>query len=337
MTHFLQRARWTAVAVLVRAAAASAETVQLDGYAAVVNDRVITLGDVLATAAPMDEAARTAAIDPLDLDARLRLNYKKALDLQVDQALLVEEAKRRTAGKPELAIPERMIEDQELTIIREQFGNRRDAFIQYLAERGMTMEDFRRQSRERIEVFRMLREEVQSRVLLPPASVKAEYDRRANEFRTPEEVHIRMIMIHRGETNEQAVVKREQALKARARIQAGESFAVVAQSVSEGFRASEGGDIGWAQPPELKASLRDAIQNLRVGEISEVVDGGDGFYILQMMGRRAATIRSFDEVRLDLEKELRERAEDEVRREFIARLRARHFVRIQIPERPDTP
>ena len=333
----MQRGGWILLALILQATVASAERVSLDGYAAIVNDRVITLGDVLATAAQMDEAAQGDASDPVDLASRLQRNYKLALKLQVDQALLVEEAKRRGAEKPERAIPERMIDDQVANIIREQFGNNRDAFITYMAERGMTMEDVRKQARERIEVYRMLHDEVQSRVLLSPASVKAEYDRRENQFRTPEQVHLRMIMIHRGETGEQAAAKRELALKARARLQKGESFTVVAQSVSEGFRASEGGDIGWMAPGDLKSTLQAAIQHMRAGEVSEVLDGDDGFYILELLGRREETLRKFEDVRVELEKELMDRAEDEVRKEFISRLRARHFVRFLIPDRPETP
>lgn len=337
MLYVTRHACWIVPALLLGAARSSAEVVPLDGYAAMVNDRVITMGEVLATAAPLDEAARMDAVNPLDLQQRLQKNYTQALDLQIEQALLVEEAKRRTAEKPELTLPERVIDDQVLTVIREQFGGRRDEFIRYMADAGMTMEEYRKKVRERIDVYRMLREEVQSRVLLPPASVRAEYDRRAGEFRSPEEVHMRMIMIHKGDTQEQAAIKMEQARKARARIQAGESFSVVAQSVSEGYHATEGGDMGWIKPKDFKESLNDAIKALRTGEVSEVVDGGDGYYILEMMGRKEAVTRSFEEVRPELEKQLQERAEDDIRKEFINRLRARHFVRVLIPERPDLP
>ncbi|MBP7274626.1 MAG: peptidylprolyl isomerase [Kiritimatiellae bacterium] len=318
-------------------AAAFAESIPLDGFAATVNDRVITIGEVFAEASRMDRLALEEAVDRTEQELRLRENYRQALKRLLEQALLIEEVQRRQEAKPEFVFPETLVENQIQSTIHEQFDDRRDLFIQALAEDGMTLDDFRIRIRDRIGVSQLMRDEVYSRMLLPLSRVREEYARRRTQYTQPEEVRVRVIMLQRGATESETEIKREQAHRAHQRLVGGESFESVARAVSQGYGADAGGDMGWRKPGELNAQIRDALKGMDMGQFSDVLESPDGFHIVQLAGRREESIRTFESVRDELEKELKEQEEDRLRRELITRLRVRHFVRVLAPERPENP
>ncbi len=84
------------------------------------------------------------------------------------------------------------------------------------------------------------------------------------------EVHLLQIM-----TPEKA-----QAEKARARVQQGEDFYSVGESLSKLAKIT-GIDIGYVDPASLNQGFRSAIVALKVGDLSEVVKGPNGWYLFQ--------------------------------------------------------
>jgi len=63
----------------------------------------------------------------------------------------------------------------------------------------------------------------------------------------------------------------DEALAAKARIDAGEDFAIVAKEVSTDATKTNGGDVGWSPPTLLSASVQTAITNLEIGKCSEPI------------------------------------------------------------------
>jgi parvulin-like peptidyl-prolyl isomerase len=81
----------------------------------------------------------------------------------------------------------------------------------------------------------------------------------------------------------------EEALSARARIEGGEDFAIVAQEVStDTVSAEAGGDLGWVTTGQLSTrygqELEDAVFGLPVGQL-EVLQSGELFYVVQVLDR----------------------------------------------------
>ena len=308
--------------------------VTLDGYAATVNGEVITLGDVMMAAQPLNQQAQISLTGPA-LETRLAENYRRALDLLVENALMREEIKRRMADKPDLELPDRVIEDQIAMMVRERFDGNRDLFLAALTRDGLTVADFRKQTRERLNIMRMQRDEVYDRVFVPPSAVREEYKRRLVEFRTPAEIRLRAIVLQKGMGADEQAVKRAQADKIHARLVAGENFAAIASEVSEGPKASQGGDLGWMKTADLRKELATAVAGLELGGFTPVIDTGAEYYIVQLEGRKTEGAKPFAEVRADLERDLRRIEEEKLRREWMERLRNRHIVRLLQSEPPD--
>ena len=94
-----------------------------------------------------------------------------------------------------------------------------------------------------------------------------------------------LIRVPEGSSDEQVNALRARAQDALSRIKRGESFEKVAQAVSEGPEASRGGDMG-ARPLEGWPDLfLKAVANVKDGQVSGIIQSGNGFHILKVMGR----------------------------------------------------
>jgi hypothetical protein len=82
----------------------------------------------------------------------------------------------------------------------------------------------------------------------------------------------------------------EEALAAKERIEAGEEFSIVAQEVStDTLSVDNGGDLDWVAEGQVSASygqaLEDAVFDLPVSDELHVVQSGEMYYVLQILGR----------------------------------------------------
>ena len=94
-----------------------------------------------------------------------------------------------------------------------------------------------------------------------------------------------LIRVPEGSSDDQVKALRARAQDALTRIRRGESFEKVAQAVSEGPEASRGGDMG-ARPLEGWPDLfLKAVANVKDGQVSGIIQSGNGFHILKVMGR----------------------------------------------------
>jgi peptidyl-prolyl cis-trans isomerase D len=109
-----------------------------------------------------------------------------------------------------------------------------------------------------------------------------------------------------------------QALKAR--IEAGESFAELAQAASEDpGSAGQGGDLGFAGRGVFDPEFEEALFALaEPGDVSEPVATDFGFHLIQLEEVRRTPYPDFDSMRADIERELRREQAAEL---FAARLR----------------
>jgi parvulin-like peptidyl-prolyl isomerase len=153
------------------------------------------------------------------------------------------------------------------------------------------------------------RQEVYAQLTVSPTAVRQYYDAHMEEFTTPAQVRVRMIVLQKGAEDEQDI-KREEASRLIGEIDAGADFASLARSSSEGGRASRGGEWDWIEPGKLRSELADAIRLLEPGNHSDIVETETEFYIIKLEGRKNLQLEPFDQAKADIEKQI-QKAEEE--------------------------
>jgi peptidyl-prolyl cis-trans isomerase SurA len=72
-------------------------------------------------------------------------------------------------------------------------------------------------------------------------------------------------------------------------MQQGAPFAAVARQFSSAPTAANGGDAGWESEAELQPEVRDAISQIRVGQLSQPIPTRDGVYVVLVRDKRAGS------------------------------------------------
>lgn len=296
--------------------------IPVDGYAAIVNDRIITVSDVMQVVQPIERQLRETYQGD-ELQVKMEEAFKDARDSLVERALILVDFEHQ-----EGQLPERAIDDRIDDIIRERFNNDRTALLETLAEERITPGEWRDQVMEQIVISLLRRQEVSQRINISPADVRARYEEHIEEYHVPEKVKLRMITLNKGATEEDRQVKRKEAEQILARLKEGEDFANLAKQSSEGSKASRGGDWGWTDPAILRPELRAVAEKLEAGMTSGILDLGEELYILRVEARQNASVIPMEDVQEDLALELRKEIGQRLYEEWMARLKNKYFVKI---------
>jgi len=135
------------------------------------------------------------------------------------------------------------------------------------------------------------------------------YEENASRYTVAEERRASHILIKAAKdapAAEKAKAKaRAEELLAEVRKNPG-SFAEVAKknSQDEGS-AVNGGDLDWFGRGGMVKPFEDAVFSLKQGEISNVVESEFGYHIIELTGVRGGAKKSFDEVKAEIEEEVR--------------------------------
>lgn len=281
----------------------------LDSYAAIVNGKVITVGQILAAMQPVQE--RLAARHEGDaLRQQLLEEYHAVREAFIESELILLDFEMQGG-----ALPDRAVEDHVNGIIHDRFGNDRTAFLKALAAERLTFAEWRQQMKEQLIVQIMRQKEVSARILLAPLDLQNAYAERRADFEIPERVHIRTLALPAGDTA--AVV----AL--RERLHSGTT--AFAEAAGDATLQDDGEFIDLAS---LHDTIRAAIAPLVPGGISEPVTIAGTAYFIQLVDRQPARIRPLEEVAPELERGLRRAEYDRLNRNWIDSLRAKYYVQL---------
>ena len=145
------------------------------------------------------------------------------------------------------------------------------------------------------------------------------------------QTHVRHILLTADELlPESEVPSRLEQL--RERLIGGEDFAALARSHSKDkVSASKGGDLGWTNPGDLVPQFEDAMNALKVNEISQPVESRFGWHIIQVLERREHD--STNELKRNQARDLiRKRKTDEELELWLRRLRDEAYVEYRTEE-----
>ena len=294
----------------------------VDGVAALVNDDVITFSQVREVVAPRERALR-ASLSGQELIDKVREARKGALQDLIDRQLILQEFKKK-----DFQIPQQFIDEHINTIIHDEFGGDRQAFVRTLQAQGYTMTKFQNAERDKIIVQAMRYSNVKNDALVSPDKIDNLYNTSKDQFTSPEQVHLWMISITKGATaaGEQDPQK-AMAEEIRGKLVHGTKFDQLAQMYSDDSSKSAGGDWGMIDRKTLNDKLTNAAFALPVDKISPVIEQGNSYYILKVSEHKAAVTKPLSDVRDDLEKKLSSEQRQALQERWIEGLRAKAFIK----------
>lgn len=139
-----------------------------------------------------------------------------------------------------------------------------------------------------------------------------------------QQTHARHILIKVNElVSEDEARRKLQAV--RERLEHGGDFAELARLYSQDGTASKGGDLGWVYPGDTVPEFERAMDQLKVGDISQPIQTQFGFHLIQVLERRTQDVS--DERRRVLARQvLRDRRADEDYQDWLRQMRDRAYV-----------
>ena len=124
----------------------------------------------------------------------------------------------------------------------------------------------------------------------------------------PDLLHIKQIFISKGIVKgapvdeQKRTAAREATQKALQRVRAGESFEAVAKAVSQSPTKDKGGDLGALPTTALPKAIADAANKMKPGETSDVIEGDEGFSVINLVKAIPGEGASFEKMGPEIRK-----------------------------------
>ncbi len=254
----------------------------------------------------------------------LKLNV---LDELINNEILLERAKKLT-----LEASDGEVEDK-FTELKSPFTE--EEFQRQLKDRGVTVDDLKRDLRRQLSIQKLLNREVVAKIAITDQDVTGFYESSKGQFNVAEpQYRVAQIVVTprkeqqvRNHKNDDAANEVEAKRKTQMlvdRLNTGADFAQLAIDYSEdAATSSNGGDLGYVPESALNRSdpaLKKAVVGLKPGQISSVVALKDSYEILKLIAREAPGQRSLadPQVQQMIRDTLRNRKEQLLRAAYLA-------------------
>jgi len=145
-----------------------------------------------------------------------------------------------------------------------------------------------------------------------------------------QQTHARHILVRINEVVSEGEARRKLE-NVRERIVNGVDFAEQARLYSQDGSAAKGGDLGWLSPGDTVPEFERAMDALKPGELSPVVQSPFGMHLIRVDERRERDV-SVERERGAARQALRERKLDEAYQDWLRQLRDRTYVENRLQE-----
>ncbi len=262
-------------------AAGTARAEPLDRIVAVVNDGVVLQSE-------LDGALKMSRQQIAE--RRLTPPPEEVLLTQVLERLVLNRVQTQRAQEAGIRVDDREL-NEVLNGLAAQNKMTLAEFAVEVRKEGMDYAALREQIRDEVIINRLRSKEIENRVMVNEQDINLFL---ANQSRLDQSEyrlsHI-LIAVPDGATPEARAKARAKAEGVLKRIQGGEDFAQLAISNSDGQQALSGGDLDWRQGANLPELFAGALQNLKRGDVSQLLENASGFHILKLVDQRGGEQR----------------------------------------------
>ena len=205
-----------------------------------------------------------------------------------------------------------------------------EAFTKKLAAEGNSLAAVKKGIRGQLLRMRLLRREVQSKILVTNEEIGDFYDKHSQDYEGKEAVYIKQILLPApaNETVREGIKKQAQQL--RERIRKGEAFDILAAQYSKGQTGAGGGDIGFVERGAILPDVEEAAFSLPVGGVSDVIESETGFHIIAVVDKRGEGLKPLPVVRDEIKTKIEDEKIAKKYDEWIADIRQKSFIDVRL-------
>ena len=219
---------------------------------------------------------------------------------------------RQEASKDPEPVPEEVFDKAYEGILR-RFGGQ-----EKLEESEVDEEMIRGEAELTVKLDRLLGK-VTSQVKPPKSKDVAAYYRTHREnWKIPESIRAAHIVKH---TSEDVTAKDAQAAieDLHQRLSKGETFETIADESSD--CPGNGGDLGWFPRGKMVEDFDEVVFKMEPGQVSEPFRSVFGFHIAKVFEKKPASVRPLNEVKGEIEQQMRRERETKAVEDFVDSLR----------------
>jgi peptidyl-prolyl cis-trans isomerase SurA len=257
-----------------------AEYQRLEAIVAVVDDDVVLASELI---------ARLETVRRSIKENNLQLPPGDVLVNQIMERLIIENIQLQEAEKRGVTI-----DDETLARAVTEFAGSNnmtmEQFQQALAEDGTGYRQFREEIRSELTITRLQRAMINRRIAISEQDVQALLNSPFYQQMFSDEYRVGHIMRSlegdASEGDKEAAI--EEAAGLIEELRGGADFAQMAIAKSSASTALEGGDLGWRRAGELPTLFSDAVLDMQVDEIADLIVTGSSIHIIKLLGQRGA-------------------------------------------------
>ncbi len=302
---------------------ATARAEMVDRIVANVNGEIILYSELqnqLKAAAknmPTLDVADPAKKAKIERDLLTQMIRQKLADMEAERLKV-------TVTNPEVEIRIQQLLEQNKTTLAQLEIN--------LKANGQTLDKFREQLKKDMERDRLVERVCKSKVVIGDQQVEAFLKgEKAESATTSQKVHLGLIVLPVGDKYAKPEEAEKTGREILDKLKGGADFQSLAKQYSMGPAAQEGGDLGYLAADELAPFIAQGIRNVRKDQVSGLVQGPGGYYIIKVFDVDSKKVSTTDPALR--EKVRRTLYEQEVNRKFeewVHDLESKAFIQISL-------
>lgn len=298
---------------------------EVNRVVAVVGDEVITSLDVDKVVRQLQEqvAAASAARpgEPMPAPSQIR---RMALDRLIEDKIFDQEVKRNKLSVNQAEL------NSYIDRIKASNQLSQDEFVAQLSRRGITLEEYQEDLKREILKHKLVDRNVKSRVVVSDKEVEDFYRQQTEGSGSAGQVRLRAVFLRVPENASQAQEDevRRLANELQVRVNRGTDFGEVARKYSQGPGADQGGELGLVSPADLLPAMREALAQLKPGQISPVFKVPGAYVFMKLEDKGAAVSGLNPQLKEQIRNKLEQETLDKRFREWLRELRSKAYVKV---------
>ncbi len=283
-----------------------------------VNDSIITKDEYEKRLSRTIEAFKKEYKGP-DFDEQLKEIPGKLLNQMIEELLLIEKAKQMYQVD--------MIVKMQVENFMKENGIKDEAeFDRALKAEGLSLEEFKKQVLLIYVPEFMKSREIRSKISLSEQEIEDFYIKNKEKLQGKPQVHLEEILLAKEKYSKGTAKQAYSDILIS--LSKGATFSEMARQYSAAYSRQNEGDAGWYFSDDLSKEISQVVFNLKVGQVSELVETKQGYYIFKLVERKEPKVPTMDEARSSIIEMIKEQKFAESYKQYIDQLKKEHYVRL---------